>query len=209
MANSNLIHFVFPLKDNRHLVDFVNVLEDSFFEFRFCFDSEGSQKRPGGLAKKRFNDIEPRPMGWSKDELEAVWNGSEISFCFFGDVRRMIIENHSNLDIRGIDVIKSLKKIGELCASMPVLNISMDVTRKKINGGQKGNDAMSFIFIVPSDGRMLSRNWGKVRGHILDRLNPWSFIVRKHGNIRCFLVFRIGGPNHLHLLIGQKDLGHF
>ena len=35
MANSNLIHFVFPLKDNWHLVDLVNVLKDPFFELRF------------------------------------------------------------------------------------------------------------------------------------------------------------------------------
>jgi hypothetical protein len=85
----------------------------------------------------------------------------------------------------------------------------MDVARKEINGGQKGNDAVSFIFVVPSDGRMFARNGRKVRDHILDRLNPWSFIIRKHGNIRCFLDFGIGSPNHLHLLIGQEYLDHF
>jgi len=35
MTNGDLVHFVFPLEDDRHLVDLVNVLEDSFFEFRF------------------------------------------------------------------------------------------------------------------------------------------------------------------------------
>jgi NAD(P)-dependent dehydrogenase (short-subunit alcohol dehydrogenase family) len=35
MANSNLIHFIFPFEDNWHLVDLVNVLEDPFFELRF------------------------------------------------------------------------------------------------------------------------------------------------------------------------------
>jgi hypothetical protein len=148
-------------------------------------------------------------MGWSKDELEAVWNGREVSFRFFGNVGGMIVEDHSNFDIWGIEVIKFLKKICELYTSMPVLNIPMDVARKKINGGQKGNDTMSFIFIVPSDGRMLSRNGWKVRSHILDRLNPWPFIIGKHGNIRCFLGFRIGGSNQFHFLIGQEYLGHF
>jgi hypothetical protein len=148
-------------------------------------------------------------MGWSKDKLEAVRNGREVSFRLFRNVGGMIIEDHSNLNIRGIEVIKFVKKVRELCTSMPVLNISMDMAGNKINGGQKGNDTVSFIFIVPSDRRMLSSNGGEVRGHILDRLNPWFFVIRKHGKIRGFLFFRIGSPNHLHLLIGQEDLSHF
>ena len=35
MTNGDLIHFVFPLEDNRHLVDLFDVLEDALFEFRF------------------------------------------------------------------------------------------------------------------------------------------------------------------------------
>jgi len=81
-------------------------------------------------------------MRWGKDELEAVWNSREVSFCFFGNVGGMIIEDHSNLDIRGIEVIKLVKKVRELCTSMPVLNISMHMAGNKINGGQKGNDTV-------------------------------------------------------------------
>jgi len=60
-------------------------------------------------------------MRWGKDELEAVWNSREVSFCFFGNVGGMIIEDHSNLNIRGMEVIKFVKKVRELCTSMPVL----------------------------------------------------------------------------------------
>ena len=115
-------------------------------------------------------------MGWCKDELEAVWNGREVSFRFFGNVGGMIIKDHSNLYIWSIEGIKFLKKISELCTAMPVLNISMNMARNKINGGQKGNNAVSFIFIIPSDGRVSSRNGWKVRGHILDRIHQPSYI---------------------------------
>ena len=63
-------------------------------------------------------------MGWCKDELEAVWNGREVSFRFFGNVGGMIIKDHSNLNIWSIEGIKFLKKISELCTAMPVLDIS-------------------------------------------------------------------------------------
>jgi hypothetical protein len=148
-------------------------------------------------------------MGWSKDEVEAIWDGTKVSLCFFRNMSGMVIQNDLDLNARSIEVIEFPKKLNELRTSMFVLDVPMDMTRKKINGGQKRNDSMPLIFIVPSDGSVLARDRRKIRSYILDCLDPWFFIVGKHSNIGGFLVWKPGGPNHLHLLIGQKDLGHF
>jgi hypothetical protein len=103
---------------------------------------------------------------------------------------RIVIRNDSDLNTRSIEMIEFLKKLNKLRTSMSVLDVPVDMAGKKVDGGQKGNDTMPFIFIVPSDGRILARERWKLRGYILDRLNPRLFVVRKHGNIGGFLIWK-------------------
>ena len=85
-------------------------------------------------------------MGRSKDELEAIRNRGQVPFRLLGNMRRVIIQDHPDLELGGIKTIEGFEKINKLGASMSVLDIPMDMAGEEVDGRQKRNGAMSFIF---------------------------------------------------------------
>ena len=85
-------------------------------------------------------------MGRSKDELEAIRNRGQVPFRFLGNMRGVVIQDHPDFDLGGIKMIERFEKINKFGTSMPVLDIPMDMAGEEVDGSQKRNGAMSFIF---------------------------------------------------------------
>ncbi len=113
-------------------------------------------------------------------------------------MRGVVIQDDADFDLGCIKTVKRFEKINKFGTSVPVLNISMDMAGEEVDGGQKRNGAMPFMFRVARQRWILARNRWKIWGHILNRLDARFFIERKHSGIKTFSR----GPHHFYFFVG-------
>ena len=52
-------------------------------------------------------------MGRSKDELEAIWNRSQVPFRFLGNMRGVVIQDDPDFDFGCIKTVERFEKINK------------------------------------------------------------------------------------------------
>src|SRR5438876_11354186 len=106
----------------------------------------------------------------------------------------MIVEDESQGTVLGVVSIQVSQQGNKLPAAVTALDPTGDVARMQIQGGQNGASPQTLVFMIASDGRMLSWYRRQVRRRVGDGLHSRLFIHRNRNHLhrgyprRCGLL---------------------
>src|SRR5258708_12418922 len=90
-----------------------------------------------------------------EDKLEASRRSSvEPGSCFSRYVRGMIIEDQLDRGAGRISGVETLEEFDELPAAVAVSDQRMDLAGKQVDSGQQAQRAMTFVLVIPRQGRV-------------------------------------------------------
>src|ERR1700744_6744486 len=145
-----------------------------------------------------------------EDEREASrWSSVEPGSCFSRYVGGMIIEDQLDRGAGWISGVETLEEFDELPAAVAVSNERMDLPGKQVDSGQQAQRAMTFVLVIPREGRVDAGLGRQIGCCGCDGLDSRLFVV---GNDRHSLdgFVRLGGGSlqNLDLAINAQNLGH-
>jgi hypothetical protein len=92
----SLIEFICPSMNDVLVIEVIHGSHDAMLEFLFQCDADVAQDRAGEVGEEAFDEVEPGAVLGHKGEFE---NGRPVgwraSLCLFGDMRGMIVKDHS------------------------------------------------------------------------------------------------------------------
>ena len=92
--------------DHRVPVEVVNEFDDALFQFVFRGDADVTKDGARSFSKEALDKIEPGAVLGREHEPEAfVRSGLQPRLGFFGDVRRVIVEDDFDRRRRGVGVV--------------------------------------------------------------------------------------------------------
>src|SRR6266850_1553178 len=143
-------------------------------------------------------------------KLEASRRSSlEPGSCFSRYVRRMIIEDQLDRGAGRIRGVETLEEFDELPAAVAVSDERMDLPGKQVDSGQQAQRAMTFVLVIPREGRVDAGLGRQIGCGGCDGLDSRLFVV---GNDRHSLdgFARLGGGSlqNLDLAINAQNLRH-
>ena len=114
-----------------------------------------AQDRPREFGEEALDEIEPRTMLGREGKLEASRRSSvEPGCCFSRYVRGMIIEDQLDRGAGRISGVETLEEFDELPAAVAVSDERMDLPGKQVDSGQQAQRAMTFVLVIPRQGRV-------------------------------------------------------
>ena len=137
-----------------------------------------AQDRPGEFGEEALDEIEPRTMLGREGKLEALRRSSvEPGSCFSRYVRRMIVEDQLDRGAGGISGVETLEEFDELPAAVAVSDERMDLPGKQVDSGQQAQRAMTFVLVVPREGRVDAGFGRQIGCRRCDGLDSRLFVV--------------------------------
>ena len=152
-----------------------------------------AQDRPREFGEEALDEIEPRTMLGREGKLEASRRSSiEPGSCFSRYVRGMIIEDQLDRGAGRISGVETLEEFDELPAAVAVSDERMDLPGKQVDSGQQAQRAMTFVLVIPCEGRVDAGLGRQIGCRRCDGLDSRLFVV---GNDRHSLdgFARLGG----------------
>src|SRR5258706_9034919 len=114
------------------------------------------------LAKECLHDVEPRSMFGCQHVLEAIGAGRQKSMGFFGNVRRMVVQNDPYSAVRRIVLVEIFEQRDEFPAAMSPFNACRNMALMQVQCRENGTCSETFVFMIAAHVRMFSRNWGAI-----------------------------------------------
>src|ERR1700719_4164166 len=145
-----------------------------------------------------------------EDEREASrWSSVEPGSCFSRYVGGMIIEDQLDRGAGRISGIETLEEFDELSAAVAVSDERMNLPVKQVDSGQQAKRAMTFVLVIPREGRVDAGLGRQIGCRRCDRLDSRLFVV---GDDRHSLdgFARLGGSlfQDLDLAVDAQNLRH-
>src|ERR1700736_7042492 len=108
-------------------VDVVDTGHDAFLKLVFRCHPDVAQDRASELGEEALDEVQPRTMLGREGELEAARRFSgEPSLGFFGDMRRMVVEDQLDRRTGRVSGIEELEEFDELAAAVSLLGQGME-----------------------------------------------------------------------------------
>src|SRR6195256_218998 len=149
-----------------------------------------AQDRASELGEESLDEVQPRTMLGREGKREASrWSSVEPGSCFSRYVGGMIIEDELDRGAGRISGVEMLEEFDELSAAVAVSDERMDLPGKQVDSGQQAKRAMTFVLVIPREGRLdagLGRHIGCRR---CDGLDSRFFVV---GDDRHRLAWFVG-----------------
>ena len=79
---------------------------DAIDQFLLAGDADAPQHASRHFAEHGFHDVQPGAVFWREDELESLGMKTEPALRFFGNVRRMVVEQEANPGLRRIALVQ-------------------------------------------------------------------------------------------------------
>ena len=137
-----------------------------------------AQDRPGEFGEEALDEIEPRTMLGREGKLEASRRSSvEPGSCFSRYVRGMIIEDQLDRGAGRISGVETLEEFDELPAAVAISDERMDLPGKQVNSGQQAQCAMTFVLVIPREGRVNAGLGRQIGCRRCDGLDSRLFVV--------------------------------
>ena len=114
-----------------------------------------AQDRAGELGEEALDQVEPGAVLGREGELEAAGRSSgKPSCCLPRDVCGMIIEDQLDRGAGRLSGVEKLEEFDELPAAVAVSDERMDLPGKQVDSGQQAQRAMTFVLVIPREGRV-------------------------------------------------------
>jgi hypothetical protein len=148
-------------------------------------------------------------LGREGEGEASGWSSVEPSSCFSRYVGGMIIEDQLDHGAGRIRGVKKLEEFDELSAAVAVSDQGMDLPGKQVDAGQQAEGTVTFVLMIPREGRVDARHGRQIRLRRCDGLDSRLFVV---GNDRHALdgFARPGGGffQNLDLAVDTENLRH-
>jgi hypothetical protein len=115
-----------------------------------CFDATHlAQDRAGELGEEALHEVEPGAALGRENEREAARRLSgEPSSGFFGDMRRVVVQDQPDRRAGRVSGIEKLEEFDELAAAMAVFDQGVDLAGEQIDPGQQAKRAMALVLMI-------------------------------------------------------------
>jgi len=169
-----------------------------------------AQDRASELGEEALDEVQPRTMLGREGEREASrWSSVEPSSCFSRYVGGMIIEDQLDRGAGRISSVETLEEFDELSAAVAVSDERMNLPGKQVDSGQQAKRAMTFVLVIPREGRVDAGLGRQIGCRRCDGLDSRLFVV---GDDRHSLdgFARLGGSlfQNLDLAVDAQNLRH-
>ena len=95
-----------------------------------------AQDRAGELGEEAFDEVEPGAVFGCEGEREATRRlSSEPGLGFFGDMRRVVVQDHLDRRSGRVSSIEKLEEFDELAAAVAVFDQGVDLAGEQIDPG--------------------------------------------------------------------------
>ena len=114
-----------------------------------------TQDGAGKLGEEAFDEVEPGAMLGRERKVEAACRSCvEPGSGFPRDVCGMIVEDQLDRRAGRIGRVEKLEEFDELAAAVAVSDERMDLAGKQVDSGQQAQRAMTFVLVIPREGRV-------------------------------------------------------
>src|SRR6201998_2119332 len=128
--------------------------------------------------EEALDEIQPETLLGREDELEASRVSSvEPGSCFSRYVGGMIIEDQLDRGAGRISGVETLEEFDELSAAVAVSDERMNLPGKQVDSGQQAKRAMTFVLVIPREGRVDAGLGRQIGCRRCDRLDSRLFVV--------------------------------
>ena len=137
-----------------------------------------AQDRASELGEEALDEIQPRTMLGREGEREASrWSSVEPGSCFSRYVGGMIIEDQLDRGAGRISGVETLEEFDELSAAVAVSDERMNLPGKQVDSGQQAKRAMTFVLVIPREGRVDAGLGRQIGCRRCDGLDSRLFVV--------------------------------
>jgi hypothetical protein len=106
---------------HRVAVEVINKLDDALFQFVFRGDADVTKDGARSFSKEALDKIEPGAVLGGEHELEAfVRSGRQPSLGFFGDVRRVIVQDDFDRRRRGVGGVEQTEEFDKFATAVAI-----------------------------------------------------------------------------------------
>ena len=152
---------VLPPEDHRVFIHFAEVHLDAGLEFGFGRHAYPTQQGLGHLPKEGFDQVQPGTVSGGEDEFEPIGNGGQKGPRLSGNMRRRIVEDHTDSGRRRVMGVRQTQEFDELRAAVTVADQAQNLSVPKIDTRQQGQRAMADVFMIAAYRRMLPGYGGR------------------------------------------------
>ena len=108
-----------------------------------------AQDRTGELGEEALDKVEPGAVLGREGEREAARRLSgEPGLGFFGDMRRVVVQDQLDRRTGRVSGIKKLEEFDKLAAAMAVFDQGVDLAGEQIDPGQQAERAMALVLMI-------------------------------------------------------------
>lgn len=126
-----------------------------------------AQECPCQVGEERLHQVEPRAVGGSENELEAIGRRGRMGAGLLGDMGRMIVEDGADLPVLRIGGLDLLQARDELSTAVTGLDAGQDVAVQEIDPTEQRESAVADVFGIalhvtgrgPEPHQNLCRGW--------------------------------------------------
>src|SRR3981081_2010271 len=116
-------------------------------------------------------------LGREGEREASRWSSVEPGSCFSRYVGGMIIEDQVDPGAGRISGVESLEEFDELSAAVAVSDERMDLPGKQVDSGQQAKRAMTFVLVIPREGRVDAGLGRQIGCRRCDGLDSRLFVV--------------------------------
>src|SRR3979490_551407 len=116
-------------------------------------------------------------LGREGEREASRWSSVEPGSCFFRYVGGMIIEDQLDRGAGRISGVETLEEFDELPAAMAVSDERMDLPGKQVDSGQQAKRAVTFVLVIPREGRVDAGLGRQIGCRRCDGLDSRFFVV--------------------------------
>src|SRR5580658_370702 len=170
-----------PSMDHRVAVEVVDEFDEALLELVLGGDADATEYGAGGFGKEALDEVEPRSVLGSEDELEAPFgSGREPSLGFSRNMRGVIVENDLDRGCRGVSRVEQTKEFDELATAMAISDQGIDLPGEQVDAGHQSDRCVPLGRVIATDRRIGAGNRRPIGGRRADRLDAWFRVVRDH-----------------------------
>ena len=118
---------------------------DAIYQFLLAGDTDAPQHASCHFTEHGLHDIQPGGVFWREDELESVRVKTEPALCFFGNVRRVVVEQEANPCLRRIAFVQFAEQGYEVHAGVVVADDFRDAACVEIKARQQRYRSQSLV----------------------------------------------------------------
>lgn len=132
-----------------------NAIPQLFPRFHTDMFQEGARH----FSEQGLHNVKPGSVSRRQHVSKSVWTGSQIGVRLLGNVRRVVVQDHSDGALRRIVIIQVLEQSDEFDTAVAVFYARGNMAVVQVQRRPYGASPQSLLFVVAGHLRMYTGHW--------------------------------------------------